>query len=311
MPKLYDVVIVGGGPAGLSAALILGRCRRRVLVCDSGRPRNARAVAMHGFISRDGTPPGDMVRMAREEITRYGVEWVAGEAVLAQCSPQRGAAGETAFEVRLKDGRRFCSRKLLLATGVVDVLPQIDGIGTFYGSSVHHCPYCDGWEHRDQALAAYGSGAKAAGLAMSLRQWSQKVTACSDGDDLTPAQQDDLKRNGIAWRRERVLRLEGEGRTLQRVIFETGKPLPCDALFFNTGQYQRSMLPEGLGCEYDENGHVVTHEKQATRQRGFFLAGDADGDVQFVIVAAAEGARAAVGINREIQDEDCARGLST
>jgi thioredoxin reductase len=303
---MYDVVIVGGGPAGESAALILARCRRRVVVVDSGRPRNAAAVAMHGFLSRDGTPPAEMSRLGRDELRRYGVEWVHGLAVSANCSPRREGTGQSAFEVKLEDGREFIGRKLLLATGVIDVLPEIEGVGQFYGQSVHHCPYCDGWEHRDEVIAALGEGSKAVGLALNLLTWSRRVVACTEGGPVDAALLERAAVQGIAVREERVVRLEGEGRRLRRLIFEGGEPLKCAALFFNTGHYQRSMLPAGLGCEYDDAGHVVTHDKQRTRQKGFFLAGDADGDVQFVIIAAAEGARAAVGINRELQEEDIA-----
>ena len=204
----------------------------------------------------------------------------------------------------MADGRTFRSRKLLLATGVRDVLPPIAEADQFYGRGVHHCPYCDGWEHRDQSLVAYGAGRPAIGLALSLRTWSERVTACTDGKRVAPKDRQRLERNGIALRTEPIARLEGAGGSLQRVVFEAGPPLECDALFFNTEQFQRSALPERLGCERAEGNQVRTHDKQRTRRPGLFLAGDADGDVQFVIVAAAEGARAAVAINRDLQDED-------
>lgn len=297
----YDVIVVGGGPAGLSAALVLGRCRRKVLVCDSGKPRNAAAMHMHGFLSRDGINPRELLRLAREEVACYGVEVLAAEVIDATCTRTEGG---TRFEVTLADGRVMESRKMLLATGVVDLLPRIEGVSDFYGKSVHHCPYCDGWEHRDQALVAYGRGAKAAGLALNLTTWSDRVTACLDGGELEDEYTGTLKRNKIEIRTERVRRLEGEGGQLKRIIFESGPPLDCDALFFNTDQVQRSTLPLSMGCGYDDAGAVITTGKQGTRQRGLFLAGDADGDVQFVIVAAAEGATAGTAINRELQDED-------
>ncbi len=208
------------------------------------------------------------------------------------------------FEVVTEDGRRFRSRKLLLATGVRDVLPPIDGAERYYGRGVHHCPYCDGWEHRDRRLVAYGAGRAAVGLALSLRTWSGRVTACTDGKRIAPKDQGPAGRNGIALRTERIARLDGSGEALQRIVFESGPPLECDALFFNTDQVQRSQLPAMLGCESKGDNQIRTHDKQRTCMPGLFLAGDADGDVQFVIVAAAEGARAATAINRELQDED-------
>jgi thioredoxin reductase len=302
---LYDVLIVGGGPAGLSAALVLGRCRRRVLVFDSGQPRNAAAQAMHGYLSRDGIPPRELLRLGRDEVARYGVEIQDTEVDSARIrNPDDAEEPGAAFEVETAEGRRFLARKLLLATGVRDILPPIAGGETYYGRGVHHCPYCDGWEHRDQALVAYGDGSAAVGLALALRTWSSRVTACTDGTRIGLNDRERLERNGIGLRTGRIARLDGADGVLQRVVFRSGPPLDCDALFFNTGQVQRSLLPTMLGCETGENDQIRTHDRQRTCQPGLFLAGDADGDVQFVIAAAAEGARAAVAINRELQDED-------
>lgn len=301
---LYDVIIVGGGPAGLSAALVLGRSRRRVLVCDEGHPRNAASRGVHGFLSRDGIPPRDLLRLGRAEIERYDVDWRQGQVAFA-CRLDEGPTqpGQAAFEIRITDGETLRCRKLLLATGLRDALPQIDGLAELYGQSVHHCPYCDGYEHRDQRLAAYGVGDAAVGLALMLRTWSAQVTACSDGKPISTEDRQRLSRNGLAWREEKVVRLTGHDGRLASLEFEQGPPLECDALFFNTAAGQRSPLAPLLGCKTSEE-LVATHGKQRTSVPGVFLAGDADSDVQFAIVAAAEGARAAVAINRELQDED-------
>jgi len=301
----YDVLIVGGGPAGLSAALMLGRCRRRVLILDSGHPRNAAAQAMHGYLTRDGIAPCELLKLGRAEVAAYQVEVLDTEVVSAQLLPpcvQPGCLPE--FEVTTVEGRSFFSRKLLLATGTRDVLPEIEGIDQYYGRAVHHCPYCDGWEHRDEHLVAYGEGPAAAGLALSLKRWSDRITACTDGRKIKAEDKKRLDDNSIALRIERIARLAGSDGVLHRVEFEDGPPLECDALFFNTGQTQHSKLPTMLGCQPRERGMIPTHGKQQTNVPGLFLAGDADDDVQFVIVAAAEGTRAAVAINRELQDED-------
>lgn len=309
---MYDVIIVGGGPAGLSAALMLGRCRRKVLLCDAGHPRNAASPEMHGFLTRDGVNPLELLRLGREELRPYGVEVLEAEVVAARCT-QEGENGEegreeTAFEITLEDGRTFASRKLLLATGVRDVLPTFDGSRRFYGFGVHHCPYCDGWEYRDRRLAAYGYGSHAAGLALSLLTWSGHVTLCTGGEALDAEDREQMAQHGIDVREEPVARLEGTGGEpdrLARIVFTEGAPLACDALFFTTAQAQQSELALALGCERkNDAGQIRTRGKQQTEIHGLFVAGDADADVQFVIVAAAEGATAAVAINHELQMEN-------
>jgi thioredoxin reductase len=294
---LYDVIIVGGGPAGLSAALMLGRCRRRVLVCDEGKPRNRVSSAMHGYLSRDGTPPQEFLRLGREELLRYDVDY-RNERVA------RAEVGEGRFRVHLDDGQCFESRKLLLCTGVEDKLPDLEGIGSMYGRSVWHCPYCDGWEVRDQALAAYGKGEAGAALAIKLRIWTQDVVLCLDGGALEPDLERRLERNGVGIRPERIARLEGADGQLARIVFCEGPPLERQGLFFTTGQRQRAPLADMLGCEFNPKGTVITDPKERTNVPGLFLAGDASDDVQFVIVAAAEGAIAALAINEELHEEE-------
>lgn len=296
---MYDVIIVGGGPAGLSAALMLGRSRRRVLLCDTGRPRNAASRAMHGFLSRDGVPPSEFLAIAREQLQRYDtVELRNVEVVEAACRP------DARFHVVLGDGSTFTARKLLIATGVVDNLPQIPGFAELYGRSVFHCPYCDGWEVRDRPLAIYGRGARGLGLSLELTGWSRDLILCSDGPAGIDADGlERLRRNGISVREERVLRLEGRD-ALERVVFESGEPLPRHALFFTTGQTQQSTLAVNLGCEFNEKGTVRTGKYETTHLPGLYVAGDASRAVQWVVVAAAEGAEAAFAINTDLLKED-------
>ncbi len=289
---MYDVIIVGAGPAGLSAALVLGRSRRQVLVCDGGKPRNRHSRALHGYLTRDGIRPDEFLRLARAELEPYAsVEIRATEVTGAQSLDDH-------FDVELADRSRLSARTLLIATGVVDELPDLEGVEGFYGSSVHHCPYCDAWEWRDQPLAVYGSGEAAAGLALSLLQWSRDVLLCTGGAAAMGSRElRRLARHGIPVLEEPVARLEGTDGMLQRIILTTGEVLPRRALFFSTRQHQHCDLPALLGCEFDRKGAVRTGKHESTNIPGLFVAGDASKDAQLVVVAAAEGAQAAVAIN--------------
>jgi thioredoxin reductase len=297
---VYDVVIVGAGPAGLSAALILGRCCRSVLLCDTGRPRNAAARAIHGYLTRDGTPPAEFLSIARRDLAQYDtIEVREAEVVGAD------RRGDGSFEVALATGVHVRSRKLLLATGVVDHLPAIEGVQALYGRSVFHCPYCDAWEVRDQPLAIYGRGHRACGLALELTAWSRDLMLCSDGvSELDDDDRARLERHGIAIREERIARLEGDDGILQNIVFETGARLRRRALFFTTAQSQRSDLSLRLGCEFNDKGTVRTGKYETTHMSGLYVAGDASRAVQWVVVAAAEGAEAAFAINTDLLKED-------
>lgn len=295
---MYDVIIVGAGPAGLSAALILGRSCRRVLVCDTGKPRNAASHAMHGYLTRDGVPPKEFLQIAREQLAQYDtVEMRDAEVVAAACVSGR-------FEITLRDGARIDSRKLLIATGVSDNLPDLPGFQQLYGRSVFHCPYCDGWEVRGRPLAVYGRGARGYGLSLELLGWSRDIVLCTDGpSEVADDELARLARNGIVVREERVERLEGADR-LERIVFATGGSIEREALFFTTGQTQQSHLARHLGCEINEKGTVRTGKYEATHLSGLYVAGDASRAVQWVIVAAAEGAEAAFAINTDLLKED-------
>ena len=295
---MFDVIIVGGGPAGLSAALILGRCRRHVLLCDAGNPRNAASHGLHGYLTRDGIKPVDFLRIGREELRRYdSIE-------IRDVEVSEARRNNDGFEVILGDGTHQFSRKLLLATGVTDRIPEIEGIEKFYGRSVFHCPYCDGWEVRDQPLAVYGKGKHVLTLSLALKTWSHNITLCTDGPMLL--RRSDLKllsRKGIDVRNERIIRLEGADGVLERIMFENGEALERRALFLGLGIGQHSNLAERLGCEVNKDGGVKTYKLERTSVPGLYVAGDTSRDVLFAIVAAAEGAKAAVAINKELQHE--------
>jgi len=304
----FDVIIVGGGPAGLSAALVLGRCRRRVLVCDAGHPRNASSHGLHLFLTRDGIEPAQFLNIAREQLRPYEtVELRHATVADARRLPE-------GFEVVLGDseaaetgakGERIVARKLLLATGVVDTLPEIEGLAAFYGRSVFHCPYCDGWEMRDQPLAVYGQGENGAGLALELTLWSRELVLCTDGPSgLSRKERQRLDRHNIGVREDKIKRLEGIEGALDRVVFEKGEPLKVQGMFFSTGNSQASNLARKLGCKLTRQGCVDTGDYELTSVPGVYAAGDTTRLAQFVIIAAAEGAKAGFAINKELLKED-------
>jgi thioredoxin reductase len=304
--QAFDCVIVGAGPAGLSAALMLGRCRRKVLVCDIGEPRNVRAAGLHNYLTRDGTRPAEFLDLARQEVARHpNVTFRRVEVLDAARSPD-------GFRIVCADGRQVAARKLLLATGVVDELPAIDGLEALYGTSVHHCPYCDGWEWRDQPIAVYGSGEEGKALALGLTVWSKDVVLCTGGPSgLTEEDLEQLAQEGIEVRQEPVARLEGRDGLLERLVFETGGSLPRRALFICSGQHQRSALARKLGCRFTSKGAVDTGTCEATDVPGLYVAGDASKEAQFVIVAAAEGAEAGMAINKALLKDDLAQNRNS
>jgi len=294
---MFDVLVVGGGPAGLSAALMLGRCRRRVLVCDLGQPRNRKSHALHGYLTHDGIAPPEFNDLGRRELPCYGVE-------LRTVGVTGARQVHDHYRVSLGDGTEEAARFLLIATGVIDDLPAIAGFGDCYGRSLFHCPYCDGWEVRDRRLAVFGRGREVTGLSLGLKTWSADVVACTNGSKLDRRQRERLAANGVAVRTERIARLDHEDGVLTSVVFVSGDPLPRDAMFFTTGQHPQSDLAVKLGCTLTSRGAVKTGSLCDTNVPRLFVAGDASRDAQFVVVAAAEGVKAAVAINKALQSEE-------
>ena len=296
---MHDVLIVGGGPAGLSAALVLGRARRRVLLCDSGNPRNATSRGVNGFLSRDGVDPHELRRLGREQLVPYdGVELRDAVVAEARCT-------KTGFEAVLADGTRLEARKLLLATGLEIEFPKIDGLAELYGQGVFDCPYCDGWEERDGPIAVLGPGDKGHGFALELLGWSRDVVLLTDGPaELSRAERQVLDKHNIRLIEDPVAGVEGGAKGLERIRFAHGGAIERKALFFCPDDRIISPLAMKLGCELSGRGDAEASVYGKTNVAGLYVAGDASVRVHFAIVAAAEGAMAAFAINNEILNED-------
>ena len=258
---------------------------------------------MHGFISRDGVPPDDFRASARAELSRYpNVEFRAEAAVRAERTSTDG------FIVELESGAQLASRKLLLATGLLDELPNIPDVEAYFGTSVFPCPYCDGWELRDKPIIVYGRGKRGVEMARSITAWSRQVTLCTQGSsDLSEDDLQALIRNGIRVERSPIAKLEGNAGKLSRVMLQNGSAIECEAMFFNLPCRSQSSLAKMLGCQFTSKGGIRCGQYEASSVPGVFVAGNILKDVQLSIVAAAEGAKAAFGINRSLTREDFAR----
>ena len=296
--RVHDTVVVGGGPAGLSAALVLGRCMRYALVCDDGRYRNAKSGALHCYMGHDGIRPAELLERARTQLKPYDTISTVHRSVTII------KRGDHLFVLEFKTGASVRARTIIVATGVVDELPAIPGIEALFGKSVHVCPYCDGWEHRNAPVAVYGRGDKGTNFAMLLRQWTDNLILCTDGSSLSAGQKDRLRRRGVEVQEQAIESLMEKNGCLEAIRFKGGEPLPRRALFFTTDQHPRSPLLESLGCAYDEKGGFACDGDGKTNIPGVYVAGDVSRDVQLAIIAAAEGARAALAVNRFLLDQD-------
>jgi thioredoxin reductase len=296
--EIYDCIIVGGGPAGLNAAIVLGRCRRKVLVFDTGQYRNRHSHGIHNYLTRDDILPHDFLQLCHKELEKYSVQRIGKKVVNAKKNE------ENVFTVKDENGTAYYSKKLLIATGLFDTLPDIDGFKEFYGKSVFHCPYCDGWEVRDKKIGVYARNKAGWELALALQGWTDDVTLYTDGKNKVKSlQKEYLDANEITIITTPIAKLQGDSGHLQKIIFRTGEQRECDALFFVNGFTQQCNIAEAFGCEVNKKGVIVTNRQQQTNIKGLYVAGDASKDMHFVVVAGAEGAKAGVTINKELQKE--------
>ena len=308
----YDVVIIGGGPAGLGAALTLSRARRRVLVVDAGRPRNARAAKAHGYLGREGVPPLELLAIGRAEVTGYGAEVRTGTVTSVQRLPSglfRIGTGDSTVD----------ARRVLLATGLVDDLPAIAGIEDRWGRDVLHCPYCHGWEARDQVVGIIGAGPASVHQALLWRQWAEVILFGNDTVELTDEDHTRLSARGIAVVTGRVARLVVEDDVLTGVELVDGSVVAVRfAVVLPIAHADDSLvLPLGLPAVEQRMGAQpvgtvlpTTGPFGTTEVPGVWVAGNAGDHRAQVIVSAADGVLVGARINLDLVDEDTARAVA-
>jgi thioredoxin reductase len=294
-----DAIVVGGGPAGLSAETWLARYRRRVVVLDSGEYRNRWADAAHGYLGRDPVDPAELLGRARDDLCAYTTAEVRHQRAVK--ATRDGAGG---FEVLTESGR-LLGRRLVLATGVRDEFPEIGGFFDHYGASVVHCPSCDGYEAKGRQVVAIGWSEQVVGFALELLGWAAEVTVVTDGRRF---EGDDghrriLEDRGVAVREEAALELVGARGALRALRLEGGEEIACQLAFFSIAHHPVTGLGEQLGCERDQDGYLVVDAEGATTVPGVFAAGDVTPGLQLVQVAAGSGAVAGIGCAMSLEND--------
>lgn len=285
MPSVEDTIVCGGGPAGLAAATWLGRYRRKTVLLDGGPPRNARALASHGYLGHDGQPASAFLDQARRDLDRYPtVQRVPQRAVGAR---RRGEL----FVVETKD-QTWMSHRLLLATGVIDAVPGIPGFDQIYGIHAFHCSCCDGYESAGQDVLAIGWGEHAAGFAVDLLEWGARVVLITNGQEFERdrACEAMLIDNEVEVIEEKIIRFDLDGGALLGATLESGRSLRATRAFFSIKHKPQTDLAVQLGCDVDDQGYIMVGEHGETSIPGVFAAGDVTPGEQLVQRAAAEGA---------------------
>lgn len=295
---VLDCAIIGGGPAGLNAALVLGRARRKVFLFDDNKPRNAVTQHSHGFITRDGVPPAEFRAIGQQEIAKYpSVEIHSAriEAVIKQ---------GTTFELVADSGEKFEARNTILATGVQETLPAVEGIYDYYGKSLFNCPYCDGWELRDKPLVIIAENEMGAShLPKVLYNWSHDLVVCTNGHQvLNEEQKLFLDKYGIGVIEEKIVALVGQAGQLERIVFENHPDIERVGGLVEIQWKQATTIGQDLGCETNALGGIATDERGRTNIKGVYAAGDTVTNITQaqLIMAAASGSKAAVGVNTDL-----------
>jgi len=295
----FDVVVIGGGAAGLSAALVLARARRRVLVVDAGEPRNAPATHMHGYLSRDGLPPAELLATGRREVAGYGGEILEG--TVRELVPD----GRNGFWALFEGGERISTRRLVVTTGLRDELPDVPGLRDRWARDVLHCPYCHGHEVRDRRLGVLGGTPDAVRYAQIVRQWTQDLVYFTPPGRLTAAERTQLLARAIGLVEGSVDQLViDDADELRGVLMREGCVIPRDALFVPPRFVPNNTLLVGLGCDVDADGWVTVDPTGLTSVPGVWAAGNVVDPRAQVITAAGAGSAAAIALNADLVADD-------
>jgi len=300
-PSLYDAAIVGGGPAGLSAAIWLGRFLHSVVLIDSGDPRNWEARGVHGYLGLPDVPPKDLRGSGRDEARRFGAELVDG------CVRSAARLDDEHFRLILDSGQIFESRRLLLAFGIKDEWPDVPGLDKCYGETVHHCPDCDGYEARGCKTVVIASGRKAAGMAFALTTWTRDLVICTNGEpaNIEASALAKLDQLNVPVLVDKITRMGSKEGQVRQLELAGGKALDCERIFFALGQYPADDLAVQLGCKRDDQDMIEVDRSQETTILNVYAAGDLVPGPNLAISAAAEGAIAAAAIHRSLMPEVC------
>ncbi len=297
---IVDCAVIGGGPAGLNAALVLGRSRRKTILFDDNKPRNAVTSESHGFITRDGIHPQELKRVAQEELNKYPDVRIEKQRV------QRINKENTVFQVETENGEVYRAKKIILATGFKEVLPDIPRVKEFYGKSLFSCPFCDGWEIRDRPLAVIAEDQKAAfHMAKVVSNWTNDLIIFTNGNKvLSPEEQELLKNNGIRINEKKIASFIGDEGMLEKIQFEDGTAELREGGFIAAEWKQAASFDSSLKYTLNEQGGIETDSWQRTNIEGVFACGDTRiaGPSQ-LIIAAGEGSMAAIAVNAALIEE--------
>ena len=296
---IFDVIIVGGSYSGLSAGLALGRSLRTVLIIDSGKPCNIQTPHSHNFLTQDGKTPNEISVLARQQVEKYDIVKIITQLATA------GSKTESGFEIQTDAGQTFKARKLIFATGIKDIMPAVKGFAACWGISVIHCPYCHGYEVRNEQTGILGNGEYAYEFSPFILNWTKNLRVFTNGpSSLSPDQASKLRNRNIKLVENEIEELIHTKGHLEKIIFKDGTSTSVKALYARTAFEQHSSIPEALGCELTEDGYIKIDQFQKTSVEGVFACGDNTTRMRSVANAVAMGALAATVVNKEIIFED-------